>query len=183
MEENLRIRFVGFIYGDINYIVDLDEREVSYKPVSCGVYRKLDTKISTFINPIDNSLTLSFKSINGHNTVEVEVYPQCIKHCSITLTNTVTHEKTVLAKEYYNFDYFLAGNLLDKDGNIFTFVDYNDVFSLTEEEIEIMFKNGESYNLIKRTLDDISIQKNFSIIIKNFLESVKVKMDYPSPLK
>lgn len=181
--ENLRIRFVGFFHDETNYIVDLDMREVSYKAITCSTYRKLESKITTFTNPINSSLTLSFQTVDKKFTVEIEVYPNCIKHCTVSLLDNVTHIKTILEKEYYNFDYFTSANLLDKNGNIFTFVDYNDVFNLTSEQLLDMFSHEECASILYKTITNIECQKNFSIIIKSFLEDIKKRIDYPTPLE
>lgn len=182
MKDNLRIKFVGFIEDKINYLVDLDNREVFYKHLDCTNYTKLSNKFVIIDNPINDSLTVSFKLADRVNICEVEIYANCITHVNVTLTNTLTHEKTVLPEEFTTYDYFSKQNLLDKNGNLNLFVDYDRVFSLTKHNIGLIYNTCERVDFIYNVLQDIKSQKDFSVIVKNILTGVRDKLDRPTPL-
>lgn len=176
--DNLRIRFVGFISDTTNYIVDIDNKEVLYKESTCTIFKKLTNRVTSFVNPINNSMVISFKLHHEESVAEVQLYPGCISHCTVSLTGCKTHNKEVLEKDFFNFDYFDYNNLLDKNGNVSTFVDYNEVFGLSEEELSLVFSHEESINFIKRIIENIQGQREFIEIIRGILTEVKSKITH-----
>lgn len=183
MEDNLRIKFVGFIQEKVNYIVDLDNREVFYKHLDCTNYTKLPNKFAIINNPITDSLTVSFKLADNINICEVEIYANCITHVNVTLTNTIKHEKTVLPEEFTTYDYFSKQNLLDSNGNLNLFIDYDKIFALSKYNLGLLYTNCERLDFMYELLQDIKTQKDFSIIIRNVLTGMRDKLDpKPTPL-
>lgn len=182
--EGLRIKYVGFIADTTCYIVDLDNKEVLYKERQCTMYTKLTNRVVSFVNPINGAMTVSFATADRRFVAEVEVLPKCIEHCSVTLTSTETHEKELLSKDFVNFDYFDYNNLLDSKGNLLTYIDYNEVFGLTEEELSLIFTHEESINFIKRVVENIRGQYKFEEIIRGILTEIKSKITHEvEPLK
>lgn len=173
---NVRIRYVGFIFHEINYIADLDNRIIFYKPLKETCYRQLPSKVSTSTNSLTNSYRLSFPLYKSHSCAEVEVYPKDIEHCSVTISDSISHEKLILPDEYTTFEFFDMKNMLDENGNLITLVDYKEVLDLTESELLMLYTFPEMVKLIKNILDNLSNEKDLTVVIKNLLVEMKRKL-------
>lgn len=176
--DNIRIKYVGFVFGTTNYLVDFDNREVTYKNAECTIYTKINNLVSVFSNPITKSSVLTFKLPEDKYVAEIEIFSNCITHCSVSLISTENHDRIMLEKDLFTYDYFSMDNMLDIENNISTFVDYNEVFDLTEEDLLLLFTHEQSINFIKRIIENINGQINFIDIIKGILGEVKSKITH-----
>lgn len=173
---NLRIKFVGFIYNNVNYIVDLDNRNVSYKPVKESCWRHYNTKLSVSSNALLKSYQLSFKLIGNNEMVTCEVYPNDISCCKVEVTNIVSHERQILSNDYINYEFYSKKNMLDSDGNIITYLNYANVFRLTVEEIMMLFTHQECATLIYDMLNLLNESKDSNIVTNELLIQIRNQM-------
>lgn len=174
---NLRIKFVGFIYNSINYIIDLDNKEVIYKSLKDTHYKRLKGKVSVMVSPITKSYSLNFNLYQECSCAEVEVYPNCIDHCSVTITDIKNHSKEILDDNYVAYEFFKIANMLDKNLNIITMVDYEVVFNLTENELATLFTYNEAISFIKEFIDNIYEEKDVMEVTKGLLHNIKNKLN------
>lgn len=174
---NLRIKYVGFIYDNVNYIVDLDNRCVLYKPKLESCWRHYNTKVSISSNDQLKSYQLSFKLIGNKDVATCEVYPNDINSCSVDITNIRSHKKQTLSNDYINYEFYSKRNMLDSRGNIITYNNYSKVFKLTQTELMKLFTHGESAELIHNLLEVLNLTKDTNITVDELLTTVRDKMN------
>lgn len=175
--KNIRIRYVGFVYSNVNYIVDFDNRKVIYKPCQESCYVKLNRKISVSNNSITGSYSLGFNTINCNTFVNVEIYPNDINHCTVTLTSLKDYSKELLNECYTCIEYFDINNMTDKYGNLITFVDYNEVLSLTKEDLASIYSQNELVEILYSIIRNIKCSKDMTNVVKSILLSIKNKLN------
>ena len=173
---NVRIKFVGFIYNQINYIVDLDNRKVLYKSLKESKYQQLAKRVNVTSDSLTKSYKLGFHLYNESSVANVEVYPNDIENCNVTIVNLNTHETEILDKNYIAYEFFDAKNMLDECGNIITFVNYQDIFKLTAMELMTLFTYTESIDFIKNVLDSVLCNKDLVVVVQNLLTEIKQKI-------
>lgn len=175
--KNIRIRYVGFVYNKVNYIVDFDNRKVIYKPCQESCYVKLNRKISVNNNSITGAYSLGFNTVNCNTSASVEIYPNDINHCAVTLTSLRDYSKEVLDECYTCIEYFDINNMTDKYGNLITFVDYNEVLSLTKEDLASIYSQNELVEILYSIISNIKCNKDMTNVVKNILLSIKNKLN------
>lgn len=175
--KNIRIRYVGFVYNKVNYIVDFDNRKVIYKPCQESCYVKLNRKISVNNNSITGAYSLGFNTVNCNTSASVEIYPNDINHCTVTLTSLRDYSKEVLDECYTCIEYFDINNMTDKYGNLITFVDYNEVLSLTKEDLASIYSQNELVDILYSIIKNIKCNKDMTNVVKNILLSIKNKLN------
>lgn len=175
--KNIRIRYVGFVYNKVNYIVDFDNRKVIYKPCQESCYVKLNRKISVSNNSITGAYSLGFNTVNCNISASVEIYPNDINHCTVTLTSLRDYSKEVLDECYTCIEYFDINNMTDKYGNLITFVDYNEVLSLTKEDLASIYSQNELVDILYSIIRNIKCNKDMTNVVKNILLSIKNKLN------
>lgn len=172
---NVRIKYIGFIYNRVNYIVDLDNRKVLFKTLDYTKYQQLANRVTVTSDSLTCSYKLSFNMYKVCMVASVEIYPNDIQNCNVTITNKNTHESFLLDKDYIAYEFFDAKNMLDKNGNIITFINYQDIFKLTTADLMTLFSYPESINLIKSILDNVMNSKDLVSVVKDLLVDIKNK--------
>lgn len=172
---NLRIRYVGFLFCNVNYIVDIDNRKVLYKSIKESTYTTLDRKISVSTNSITKAYTVAFNLVGCRYHAETEIYPNNIDKCTVTITDLDNYNKEMLDKCYTNIEFFDIKNMLDSNGNLITYIDYSDIFSLSEEDISSIFTYPDAIALISTILNNVSSQKDLVYVIKQLLVTIRNK--------
>lgn len=176
---NLRIKYVGFIYECINYIVDLDNRKVMFKPLKETKYQQLQCRVNVTSDNLTKSYKLGFHLYKSNYIANVEIYPNDIENCNVILTDRTTHNTEMLDKDYVAFEFFDAKNMLDEHGNIITFVNYQDIFKLDEQDLMTLFTYTESITFMKSILNSIMNSKDLTEVVKKLLIDIRAKyMDY-----
>jgi hypothetical protein len=174
--KNLRIKYIGFIYNDINYIVDIDQKNVIYKPIKESVYKKYNVKVYVQVSPIDKSYSLSFNLYQELSFVEVIIYPNCVDDCTVIINNTNTNHKEIMSNDYVTYEYFKIANMVDENLNLVTLVDYEDVFALGTTQLANLYTYPETLDLIKSFIDATYKEKDSDKVIKEFLSNIKKRL-------
>ena len=173
---NVRIKYVGFIYNRVNYIVDLDNRKVLFKPINhCTKYEQLANRVTVTSDSLTCSYKLGFNLYKICKVASVEIYPNDIENCNVIIFDKNTHEKEILDKDYISFEFFEPKNMLDANGNIITFINYSDIFKLTTNELMTLFTYPESIGLIKEILNNVMCSKDLVEVVKKLLIDVRTK--------
>lgn len=179
----LRLKYVGFIFNNTNYIVDFDNRVVFHRKVGSvsSAYYKLKEKITVRAQHTRTSMTLSFNisSPETRYTVDVEIYPRVSYIANVTITNLDTLSKLTLSKDNYAVSCTTMNALLTDAWNIDTFMDFSKVLCLTKQDLDTIYTKQGLIDTIKSTLDTLDCTSSPKEAIYTMLNKImKTQEDY-----
>lgn len=171
----VRIRYVGFIYKNCNYIIDLDNKIVVYKYMDEAYYKKMSNNtVHLHVEPVTYAYVININLVNENATAEIEVYPNDISRVCVMVTQLDTHHKEILDDAFTNYDYFSYRNMIDDKMNIITLTKYNDIFAMTLSDITEVFDLPTSGLFIQRFINDVYQNKDKPLtVINDLLQFIK----------
>lgn len=179
----LRLKYVGFIFNDTNYIIDFDNRTVYHRKVGSvsSAYYKLKEKITVRAQHTRTAMTLSFSISTSETryTVDAEIYPRVSYFANVTITNLDTLSKLTLTKDMYAISCTTMNALLTDAWDIDTFMDFTKVLCLTKQDLDTIYTKQGLIDTIKSTLSTLDTTSSPKKAIYNMLnEIMKTQEDY-----